>query len=177
MRVYDKAESIYRYVVDKYPDHEVAPLVKGGLAQTRICQGDDIESEAVYQKLVIDHTDHPKLPEAVFLIAEGYLAQAVRERMSGMPQRAAEHLHDDIAKADMIIADLPEKKPATIGAFALASGPLPWPPRPRRSLCGSLLEPMSPLAVRPRMPSSHASPGPVVRGDPEPKSDFPTDKL
>ncbi len=73
----DPAQALYQHLVGKYPDHELVPLAKSGLVQVLIRRGDDKGAEDLLQKLLTDHANHPRLAEAINLIAERYVDQGM----------------------------------------------------------------------------------------------------
>jgi TolA-binding protein len=108
-----RAEGVYKYLVEKYPNHELMPLVKAGLGQLQIRQGDDQGAEATFQKVLADYASHPRLAEAVYLMAEGYSRRAIQEPPwlpSGEPylsEEAKSYLRKAAEKWDLIVTTLP----------------------------------------------------------------------
>jgi len=78
LRKHDKAEAVYQYLIKKYPSYELVPLSKAELGVVQIRQGNDPNAETIFQEIMAKHANHPKLAEAVNLMAEGYYAQAFR---------------------------------------------------------------------------------------------------
>jgi len=76
VKEYGKAEAIYQHLAKKHPNHELTPLVKAGLGQVQIQQGNDSGAEAIFQKVLIDYASHPALAEAINVMAEGYRDRA-----------------------------------------------------------------------------------------------------
>jgi TolA-binding protein len=64
-------------VITRWPnsDYALKSKVKFGLMQVR--QGNGQAAEATYQKIMTDYANHPKLAEAIDLMAEGYLDQGI----------------------------------------------------------------------------------------------------
>ena len=76
LKRHEKAEAVYQYLIKNYPNYELAPLAKAELAVVQIRQGNDPNAEAIFQDIMTRYVSHPRLVEAVNLIAEGYYEQA-----------------------------------------------------------------------------------------------------
>jgi TolA-binding protein len=72
----NKAEAVYQHFAEKYPGHKLMPIVEAGLARARISQGDVTGAETLTEKILADYASHPRLCEAVHLVAEGYYDRA-----------------------------------------------------------------------------------------------------
>jgi TolA-binding protein len=72
----NEAAVIYQYLIDNYPNHELVPLARAGLAQLRIREGDGPGGEAILERLLADYKNHPRLAEAMNLVALGYYQRA-----------------------------------------------------------------------------------------------------
>jgi TolA-binding protein len=103
----NRAEAVYKYLVEKYPNHELAPLVKTGLGQIRLRQGDGQGAEATFQKVLTDYAGHPRLAEAVQLMGDGYYVQAQRERAAKREDKANDCCTEALEKWHMIMDRLP----------------------------------------------------------------------
>jgi len=75
----DKAEAVYKTLVEKFPTYDLAPLIKTALGQMRLRQGDDQGAEAIFQEVLTTYAKHPRLAEAVNLMAETYFDYALRQ--------------------------------------------------------------------------------------------------
>jgi TolA-binding protein len=108
----DKAEPLFQHLVSKYPDHELVPLARSGLAQVMIRRGDDKSAESLFQSILADYRDHPRLAEAVHLVAEGYYLRAFQDENGYLQpdQEPPESTRADgekaVAKWDLIIQQL-----------------------------------------------------------------------
>jgi len=78
LRKNDRAGAVYQYLIKKYPSYELVLLAKAELGVVQIRQGNDPNAEAIFQQIMAKHTNHPRLAEAVNLMAEAYYAQAFR---------------------------------------------------------------------------------------------------
>jgi TolA-binding protein len=67
-----RASELFQYVIDKHPDHDQALFAKVCMGHIRVRQGDDQGAEAIFQKVLTDYANHPRLIEAANLMAEGY---------------------------------------------------------------------------------------------------------
>ena len=76
LRKDSQAETVYQHLVEEHPTDEVILLAKVGLGVIQIHQGNDGGAEAIFQKVLTDYAGHPKLPEAINLMAEGYYNHA-----------------------------------------------------------------------------------------------------
>ncbi len=130
----DPAQALYQHLVGKYPGHELVPLAKSGLVQILIRRGDDKGAEDLVQKILTDHANHPKLAEAINLIAERYfdqgmaLEQAEAKRVGsaeyakmvqkqGRSEVIRNHYQRAIQKWRIIIEQLPPSPPYTANAW------------------------------------------------------------
>jgi len=76
-RQFDKATAEFNQVITTWPESDHAMLSKVGLGLIQVRQGDDNAAEAVYQKVLTDYASHPRLPEAINLVTEGYYSRAL----------------------------------------------------------------------------------------------------
>jgi TolA-binding protein len=67
-----RAERVYQHVVKEYPTYDLILLAKVGLGVIQIRRGNDTDAEAIFQRVLTDYANHPRLPEAINLMAEGY---------------------------------------------------------------------------------------------------------
>jgi len=74
---FDKATAEFNHVIATWPDSDHAMLSKVGLGLIQVRQGDDKGAEGIYQKILADYANHPRLPEAIHLMTEGYYARAL----------------------------------------------------------------------------------------------------
>jgi len=71
------AETVYQHVIREYPTYDLILLAKAGLGVPQIHEGNDVGAEAIFQKVLTDYASHPRLPEAINLMAEGYCSRAL----------------------------------------------------------------------------------------------------
>jgi len=76
LKKHNKAEAVYQYLIKQYPNYELVPLAKAELAVIQIRQGHDPNADAIFQEIMAKHANHPKLAEAMNLIALGYYTRA-----------------------------------------------------------------------------------------------------
>ena len=74
---FDKAAQELNQVITRWPNSDYALKAKVGLGLIQFRQGNDQAAEATYQKIMTDYADHPKLAEAIDLMAEGYFDQGI----------------------------------------------------------------------------------------------------
>ena len=75
----DKAEAVYKQLVEKFPNYDLAPLLKTSLGQMCLRRGDDQGAETIFQEVLTDYAKHPRLAEAVNLMAQSYYDYALRQ--------------------------------------------------------------------------------------------------
>jgi len=116
------AQQLYQYVVDKHPDHEYIPFARVNLGQIKLRLGDEQGAEAIFQKVLTDYKDHPRLAEAAHLMAEGYWYKAFAEPRQNhqMTENAKESLQKALAKWELIITQFPVVPYTTANAHYLA---------------------------------------------------------
>jgi TolA-binding protein len=74
---YDKATAELNQVITTWPDSDYAMLSKVGLGLIQVRRGDDKAAEVIYQKILADYAGHPRLPEAINFMTEGYYSRAL----------------------------------------------------------------------------------------------------
>jgi tetratricopeptide (TPR) repeat protein len=127
---------MYQHLVEKYPGHELAPVVQAGLALVEIYQNNDAGAEAILQKLLTQYADSPKLTEAVRMVGEGYylramarVAQARKEAgpdpnlprlTAGLPESALQDYRKAIEILELVIRKLPADPVETPVAYRVA---------------------------------------------------------
>ncbi|OHB68499.1 MAG: hypothetical protein A2Y77_08705 [Planctomycetes bacterium RBG_13_62_9] len=72
LRKYGQAEQLYKHVCDHWPRNEQALLAKAGRARVCIVQGDDKTAEAIFQEIMADYANHPKLAETLLALGGAY---------------------------------------------------------------------------------------------------------
>ena len=77
---------LYEYIVQQHPQHELAVMAQTKLCQIRIYRDDDRGAEALFQKILTDYPDHPRLASAVLLVGEAYYGRAVTRQRQGAAQ-------------------------------------------------------------------------------------------
>jgi tetratricopeptide (TPR) repeat protein len=118
-----RAAELFQYVLDKYPDHEQALFAKVGMGHVYLLQGEDNQTEALYQKILTDYQNHPQLAEVVNAMAEGYYLRAFQgggEQPSlekGPTESMQVYLPKAIAKWELIAAQLPPHPQVTPTAY------------------------------------------------------------
>jgi TolA-binding protein len=138
LRKHNEAETVYQHLVKAYPTHELILLAKAGLGVVQIRQGNDSGAEAIFQKVLTDYANHPRLAEAINLMAEGYrdgamaaeleqrnqpgnIPYAVRIATEGRPEIVKSYYRRAIEKWEIIISQLPVSADITPIAYTFAS--------------------------------------------------------
>ena len=131
-----QAETIYQHLAQKYPGHELMPIVQAGLALVEVYQSDDAAAGAILQKILTQYANSPKLTEAVRMVGEGYylrararVAQARKEAGSdpnlprltrGLPESALQDYRKAIEILEMVVRELPVDRVETPVAYRVA---------------------------------------------------------
>jgi tetratricopeptide (TPR) repeat protein len=115
-----QASQSFQYVIDKYPGDEQTIFARICMGHIYLQRGQDSQAEAIYQKILTDYANHPRLAEAVSLMAEGYYEQAFRqpgsdEQKSGGPlsEYTKTHIQKALDKWDLVIGRLPPRADVT----------------------------------------------------------------
>jgi len=124
----EKAEAVYKTLVEKFPTYDLAPLLKTSLGQMCLRRGDEEGAETIFQEVLTAYAKHPRLPEAANLMGYAYCEAAFREPPllpSGEPylsQKAETYFRKAIEKWDMIVTVLPPDPSITPAAhYSLAT--------------------------------------------------------
>jgi len=95
---YEQANKIYLQLVQKYPGSPWAGKVPLTVPRTNIVslitEGKDVEAQAAIDKLVVDFSNHPDLPEALDNIAHRYEWTGKYEKAQSMYQQIAQQYPD-----------------------------------------------------------------------------------
>jgi len=67
---YEKANSLYQYVIDNWPKTEHALWAEADLIKSHLALGDDLNAEAAVDKLLANFTDNPLIARAVWDTAQ-----------------------------------------------------------------------------------------------------------
>jgi tetratricopeptide (TPR) repeat protein len=111
----NEAAVLYQYLIDNYPNHDLVPLAKGGLAQLKIREGDERAGEAILERLLADYKDHPRLAEAMNLVALGYYQRA-RLAQGGGASDGTDYYRKALQIWERVTRDLPQS-PAVAQAY------------------------------------------------------------
>jgi len=118
-----RASELFQYAIDKHPDHDQALFAKVCMGHVHIRQGQDSQAEVIYQKVLNDYAKHPRLADAIDLMAQGYYDQAEAEvdpRQDTVPEKAKEHFAAALGKWELVINRLPETPHVTACAYHYA---------------------------------------------------------
>ena len=115
----DKAEAVYKTLVEKFPNYDLAPLLKTSLGQMRLRKGDDEAAETVFQEVLAEYAKHPRLAEAVNLMGMTYFDQALKTQgwepgpVPNPPDSARIYMVNAVEKWRLIMDQMPEDPSAT----------------------------------------------------------------
>jgi TolA-binding protein len=107
---YDKADQLYQYVIDTWPDSTDAMWSYMDLAKLYIDLGNEPNVQSALDKLVADFNDHPDLPEAVFVIGEQYYYKAFDDNKKCIKVKSQEYLYKAKDIWERILAQWPDSK-------------------------------------------------------------------
>ena len=115
------AQQLYQYIIDNHPAHEYDPFAKVRLAQVKFRLGDDSAAEAIFTRVLTQYKDHPVLPRAIELIAEGYWERAHLEPKEDrkINEQAKVYFQKAITKFETIITEFPDIPFTTPEAYRL----------------------------------------------------------
>jgi len=114
---HDKAIECYQYVIDKQPDSKLDISSRVGIARVHISLSNDEAVDEIIDGLIVDYTDHPRLPWAVFVLGEEYYNVAIQAEKEDRAVEAGENFTKAIAIWDIIIEGLPVSLPDTAHAW------------------------------------------------------------
>jgi len=103
----DKAERLYKYVLDKWPGDKQILWATAGMIKLDIARGNEAAAQKAIDNLIADFKDHPTLPQAIFSIGEQYWIQALSYDRAGVSDKANEYYRKALAVWERIIKDLP----------------------------------------------------------------------
>jgi outer membrane protein assembly factor BamD (BamD/ComL family) len=115
----DKAQAVYKVLVEKFPTYDLAPLIKTALGQMRLRQGDDQGAEAIFQEVLATYAKHPRLAEAVNMMGMTYFDQALRTQgwepgpVPNPPEPARIYMSNAVEKWHLIMDQMAEDPSAT----------------------------------------------------------------
>jgi len=107
---YDKAESLYQYVLADWPDTEYEMWAKSGMVKLDIYLGNDANVQPALEQLIADFNDQPDLPEAIFVIGEQYYYKGFEDPNKCRKVKSEEDLKKSRDIWERIIAQLPESE-------------------------------------------------------------------
>jgi len=116
----ETARGLYQYIVERHASDRHAILAQVNLGQIKLRSGDEPAAQAIFNKVLTDCADHPVLPQAVGLMAEGYWDQAPIYENAGLVAEARNCYHKALAKWTLIIEQLPKNPYLTAWAHHFA---------------------------------------------------------
>jgi len=99
-----------QYVFDKHPDHEEALNARVRIGHIHIRRGEDGQAESIYHDILSKYAQDPRLPQAIFLMAEGYWEKSFKEPRPDrqMTETAKQSLQKALAKWEGMITQFPD---------------------------------------------------------------------
>jgi len=119
----DKAEAVYKTLVEKFPNYDLAPLLKTSLGQMCLRRGDDRGAETIFQQVLTAYPKHPRLAEAVNLMAQSYydyglgLGRGQSDAAHSWSGPGTTYILKAVEKWRIIVDKLPEDPSVTPTAF------------------------------------------------------------
>ena len=103
---HDRSRQLYQYVINNRPKDEVI-YSRMSVTLSYIGLGDEPNTTAAIEKLIVDFNDHPALPAAIFQIGEQYYQEAFRDVNEGLDGQAKEKFAKAVVVWERIIQELP----------------------------------------------------------------------
>lgn len=72
LKKYEKADQLYKYVLDTWPDDTYAVWSQADLIKSYVAEGNDVAADAAVEKLFTTYSGHKDTSEAVYEIARKY---------------------------------------------------------------------------------------------------------
>jgi len=120
---YEKANRLYKHVVEHWPGSTGEMWAKMDLAKTDIGLGNYTAADKTIDILIADFNDNPELPTAIFMLGEEYYNLAFRHENEGRDTEAKEHFRKALAIWERIVTELPESDAtATAHAYYFSAG-------------------------------------------------------
>jgi len=114
---YEEAETMYKDIMRRYPGTKYASRALLDIEKCPILlvidEGDDVAAEAAIDALISHFSDHPDLPEVVFVIGEEYYNKAFEYENEGFEPEARDNFTKAIAVWERIIEEFPVNTPYT----------------------------------------------------------------
>lgn len=132
-----RALALFQYVTEKHPDHEQAAIAKACMGHVYVWQGRDDQAEAIYQQVMTDYANDPRLPALIHIMAEGYYdhakqvehqqiqkaggpAYGVAILTEGRPQVVKDSFLRAIAKWEVLLRQQPQDPEIMAQAYTFA---------------------------------------------------------
>jgi tetratricopeptide (TPR) repeat protein len=112
----EKAEKLYTYVLNKWPDNKQILWAKAGMIKLDIARGDEGSAQSKIDNLMEDFKNHTDLSLALWRAAEGYYDRALADQKEGSQAKAKEHFTKVINLGETIRRQLPASS-ATVEAY------------------------------------------------------------
>jgi tetratricopeptide (TPR) repeat protein len=103
----DKAEKLYKHVLDKWPDNKQILWARAGMIKLDIGRGNEDSAQSKIDNLMADFKNHTDLSLALWRTAEGYYNRALADQKEGSQAKAKEHFTKVISLGETIRRQLP----------------------------------------------------------------------
>jgi len=134
MEDHPRAAEVLQNIIDSFPSDEAALTARILTGLLHIYRGDDMQAESIYHDILSKYAQDPRLPQAISLMAEGYLDQAIAieqdtakrigsanyakmVREQGRSEVVKKYCRRAIEKWQIIIQDLPPTAHNTVQAW------------------------------------------------------------
>ena len=107
----DKAEQLYKYVVNDFPGSTGEMWVKASIARLDIKLGNEAAAGEMLNNLTSNFRENSGLPQLIFRIGEEYYSKASQLEDEGLTTEARDNLEKSLAIWKRIIEELPKSNP------------------------------------------------------------------
>jgi tetratricopeptide (TPR) repeat protein len=109
---YEKAISLYHYIIGVWPSSEQALWSKVGIARIDIINGNEDAANKAIDNIISEFKEHPEMPKGIFYIGEQYREQALSERRQAghgkdLNAKSIAYFKKALAVWERIIKELP----------------------------------------------------------------------
>ena len=104
---YTKAMELYQYIATSWPTSESAVKTQSDMIRCSILLGDDAGAQVTYDGMLTAFSNHPRLPESMYFVAEEYIKRGVELENSTDLAGAQEHYRKGLVILEEILNDFP----------------------------------------------------------------------
>lgn len=110
----DRAKVLCRTIVSNYPAEEYTVFAQAYLGVLALYQGEKKDPNDFFEKLILDHSNHPLLPRVVATIADGYYQKAMEMEQKNNKSKAEKYIRQSLWLWDKILQDYSQASLYTI---------------------------------------------------------------